>query len=219
MLRKISLSITACVVMFLLVAATSASAENLLANPGFETGAAGGGARPAEWNWFGNAYQEGSYDPFYPHSGTQLCSMYGNWSGPYNVSGIFQEFDSVEGDQWSMSCWARHSSNDPMVGSQAEGGNWVVQKIAFFDSGNTEIGAVESIILDGSYTTDTWHYSDSILAEAPENTVKVQALVLYIQPDTDGGASHIDDVTFEYMGSVDAEKATWGELKSKASEK
>ncbi|HMA76510.1 MAG TPA: hypothetical protein VKO43_04310 [Candidatus Krumholzibacteriaceae bacterium] len=208
-----SKKIIVCVITLLMVTAVSVSAQNLLLNPGFENGPAGG-VSPTDWTAFGNAYQEGSYDPFYPHSGTQLCSMYGNWSGPYNVSGIFQEFTCSEGDEYEMACWARYSSNDPMIGSQAEGGNWMVQKIAFFDAGNNEIHAVESIILDGSFTADTWHYSGGINATAPANTVKVQALVLYIQPDADGGAGHVDDVAFGEAGTVPTEKTSWGKIKS-----
>lgn len=204
----------ACVIALLMVTAVTASAQNLLVNPGFEDGAAGGGARPYNWGWFGNAYQEGTGDPFYPHTGSQLCSMFGNWSGPYNVSGIYQEFTCSEGDSYEMACWARYSSNDPMIGSQPEGGNWMVQKIAFFDAGNNEIGAVESIILDGSYAADTWHYSGGITGTAPANTVKVQALVLYIQVDSDGGAGHVDDVAFGLAGTVDTENSSWGEIKS-----
>ena len=205
------------IIALLMVTAVSVSAQaqNILANPGFEEGAAGGGARPYNWNWFGNAYQEGTYDPFYPHTGSQLCSMYGNFSGSFNVSGIFQEYTCSEGDSYEMACWARYSSNDPMIGSQAEGGNWMVQKIAFFDAGNNEIGAVESIILDGSFAADTWHYSGGITGTAPANTVKVQALVLYLQPSYDGGAGHVDDVAFGPAGTVDTENASWGEIKSR----
>jgi hypothetical protein len=119
-----------------------------------------------------------------------------------------------------MSCNARHWSGDPMIGSQATGGNWVVQKIAFFDKDGTEIGAVESIILDGTYATDTWHYSGELVGVAPDGTFSVQALVLYLQPLYDGGAAHIDDVEFRYTeGTVDAEDTTWGALKAKAEEK
>jgi len=215
MLKKTSLSLAACVVMFLMVSATSATAQNMLANPGFEVGPAGG-VPPTDWGAFGNAYQEPTVSPqFVPHSGSQLCSMYGNFWGSFNVSGIFQEFPTGEGGEWTMSCWTRHWSGDPMIGSQAEGGNWVVQKIAFFDAEGVEIGGVESIILDGTYATDVWHYSGELVGIAPPNTVAVQALVLYLQPLWDGGAAHIDDVTFEYTeGTVGVENSTWGAIKA-----
>lgn len=217
---KNSLRFTACVVMFLMVVAASASAQNELLNPGFEDGPAGG-VPPTDWGAFGNAYQEpAAGSQFVPHSGVQLCSMFGNFWGSFNVSGIFQEFPTSYGGEWTLSCYARHWSSDPMIGSQAEGGNWVVQKIAFFDSEGTEIGSVESKILEGTYATDTWHYSGELVGVAPEGTVAVQALILYLQPLWDGGAAHIDDVVFDYTeGTVDAEETTWGALKGKAEEK
>ncbi|MEJ2720974.1 MAG: hypothetical protein P8181_07505 [bacterium] len=130
------------------------------------------------------------------------------------MSGIFQEFPSVPGDVWEMSSNARHNSADPMIGSQATGGNWVVQKIAFFDVGGNEIGGVESIILDGSFTQDVWHASGLITGTAPVGTVAVQALVLYLQPSMDGGAAQIDDVKFGVSGTVPAESTTWGSIKA-----
>ncbi|MGD8414485.1 MAG: hypothetical protein PVF33_09645 [Candidatus Latescibacterota bacterium] len=142
--------------------------------------------------------------------------MYGNFwcEGCFNVSGIFQEFPSVAGDQWEMSSNARYSSSDPMVGSQAAGGNWVVQKIAFFDAGANEISGVESIILDGSFAADTWHASGMISGTAPAGTATVQALILYLQPSLDGGAAHIDDVYFGAGPTVPVEEGTWGSIKA-----
>jgi hypothetical protein len=143
--------------------------------------------------------------------------MYGNfWSvGCFNVSGIFQEVPSSPGDVFEMSSNAYHSSSDAMIGSQAAGGNWVVQKIAFFDAGANELGgAVESIILDGSFAPDTWHASGLITATAPAGTVTVQALVLYLQPNLDGGAAHIDNVVFGVSGTVPVESTTWGNIKA-----
>jgi hypothetical protein len=145
--------------------------------------------------------------------------MFGTFTGGFNVSGVFQEFVSVPGDIWQMSSSARHWSGDPMIGIGAGSctpnctDNWVVQKIAFFDAGNTEIGAAESVILDGTFATDTWHDAAPIVGIAPAGTVKVQALILYLQPLFDGGAAHIDDVDFR-MGNVPVEPSTWGKVKA-----
>lgn len=207
---------TVCIVAVFLMAATAASAQNLLVNPGFDAGPAGGYSVPTGWGQFGNAWCEGSWFPFVPISPSNVTNMYGNfWCiGCFNVSGIFQEFPSLPGDVWEMQSNAYYSSSDPMTGSQAAGGNWVVQKIAFFDAGGIEIGGVESIILDGSFAPDTWHASGLITGTAPALTAKVQALVLYLQPSMDGGAAHIDDVRFGASGTVPVESSTWGQIKS-----
>jgi hypothetical protein len=191
-----------------MVVASAASAQNLLTNPGFESGLTG-------WNFWGNTYAESTNPPagFVAYEGTGLVSFFGTWSGPYNVSGFFQEFATSEGEAWTMSAKSRHSGLDPMIGSQATGGNWVVMKLAWFDGGG-EIGGVESIILDGSYATDTWFDNPSITGFAPAGTVKVQALLLYIQVDADGGAAHIDMVEVYQSGTIPVEETTWGQVKS-----
>jgi len=214
-LRKQSL-VFVLVGMFLLATGSAAVAQNLLTNPGFDLGPAGGYSIPTGWGQFGNAWCEGSWYPFNPLSAPNVTNMYGNfWCvGCFNVSGIFQEFASTEGDVWEMSTHAYHNSADPMIGSQAAGGNWVVQKIAFFDAGGGEIGGVESIILDGSFAMDTWHSSGLITGTAPAGTAKVQALVLYLQPNLDGGAAQIDDVYFAKVAPVSTENSTWGKVKA-----
>ncbi|MDH3215506.1 MAG: T9SS type A sorting domain-containing protein [Candidatus Krumholzibacteria bacterium] len=194
----------ACVGMFLLTSVATASAQNVLLNPGFENGPAGGGARPTDWGWFGNVFQEPAVPPqFVPFEGNQLVSMFGNFWGVFNVTGIFQEFPTSEGAIWELSSHSRHWSGDAMVGSQGTGGNWVVQKIAWFDAGGQEIGGVESTILDGTFATDVWHVNAPIAGAAPPGTAKVQALILYLQPLFDGGAAHIDAVEFVKLTPMD----------------
>lgn len=219
MSKRILASIAVFSMMFLMIAASGVSAQNMLLNPGFEDGPTVA-VPPTNWTAFGNAYQEPASpadNRFVPLSGNNLCSMYGNFWGSFNVSGIFQEFPTAEGGTFTLSCNTRFWEGDAMIGSQATGGNWVVQKIAFFDGADpaNEIGAVESIVLDGSYDPEVWHYSGEITGIAPAGTVKVQALILYLQPMWDGGAANIDDVVFTYTeGSVAAEETTWGSLKN-----
>jgi hypothetical protein len=203
----------ACVALLFPAVASAAVPANVLANPGFEAGLSG-------WNVFGNAFPEAANPPqFVPASGNGLASMFGNFWGSFNVTGIFQEFPTMPGGQWQLSAKSRHFSGDPMVGigaaSCANGcsDNWVVQKIAFFDAGGNEIGASESVILDGTFATDTWFDNAPIVGTAPAGTVKVQALILYLQPAWAGGAAHIDDVVFEDLSPVPTQTKTWGQVK------
>lgn len=194
------------VAMFVM-AATGAFAQNVLVNPGFESGMTG-------WSPFNNAYAEVANAPqFVPRNGNGLVSMFGNWWGVFNVSGIFQEFPTTEGETWEMSSSARHWSGDAMSIDGVDD-NWVVQKIAFFDAGNNEIGGVESTILNGSFAMDTWHDAATISGVAPAGTVKLQALILYLQPMWDGGAAHIDDVSLVHVVPIKTEPATWGKVKA-----
>jgi len=206
-LRKQSL-VVALVGVFVMAMGSAAIAQNMLANPGFETGLTG-------WTPFGNAFPESVNPPqFVPRTGSGLVSMFGNFWGSFNVTGIFQEFPTAPGETWEMSSSARHWSGDAMVGVGAPNDNWVVQKMAFFDAGNNEIGNAESTILNGTFPTDTWHDAAMIVGVAPAGTVKVQALILYLQPMWAGGAAHVDDVYFARRAPVGTEASTWGQVKS-----
>ena len=171
----------------LLAACGAAHGQNLLTNPGFESGLDG-------WSTFGNVFAETANPPqFVPFEGDGLVSMFGNFSGGFNVSGLFQEFAATPGSQWTMDGYSRHFSGDPMIGVGAPDANWVVMKLAFKDAADLEIGAVEATILDGTSPTDVWIDNDPIVGIAPAGTVQVEAFFLYLQPGFDGGAAHIDN--------------------------
>jgi hypothetical protein len=190
------------------------ASANVLVNPGFETGDFTG------WNTFGNAYVEDEIpeEPghFVPYEGLYLCSMFGNWSGGFNVSGIFQEFPTCPGDEWHFSCKSRHSGWDSLFVDGIDGDNWMVMKIAWFDSTNTEFDGVEVRILDGTYPIDTWFDNGPLVGVAPPGAVTMQALILYLQPLWDGGAGHVDNCELIFLGggSSAAEHSTWGQIKS-----
>lgn len=177
-----------CLSVAALAAFQGIASANLIVNPGFESGLAG-------WTGFGNAFAEVAAPPVVePYSGNGVAKMFGNFSGGFNVSGIFQEFPAVAGQAWSMDSYSRFSSADPMIGTGPATSNWAVMKLAFFDAGNVEIGNAESVILSGTFAADVWHDNAPINAIAPANTVKVQAFLLYLQPAFDGGAAQFDDV-------------------------
>lgn len=181
--------------LILLLGATAAPAQNLLTNPGFEAGLSG-------WGSFGNAFGESVNPPqFVPRTGTGLASLFGQFNGTFNVSGLFQQFSASPGDVFEMDAWARHNTVDALSGGGAPTDNWVVMKIAFFDSGANEIGASERTILDGTFATGVWHDPAPIQGTAPTGTSFVQALLLYLQPGFDAGAGHVDDVEFRQVGT------------------
>jgi len=211
-LTRALLLCAACAGLFFLATDAGAS-SNLLANPGFESGLAG-------WIAFGNAYPETSNPPsVVPLSGQGVAKMFGNFTGGFDVTGIFQPFATVPGTQYQMSSNARHFSGDPLLGigaaSCATGcsDNWVVQKIVFKDAGNVEIGSAESVILDGTYPTDVWVAAAPITATAPAGAVSVEVFILYLQPAGKPGAAQIDDVEFLDVTSVPTQPSTWGQLK------
>lgn len=213
--RRVRNGFVALVLVTLLTGA--GSAQNLLANPGFETGDFTG------WSTFVNCFVEAANPPqFTPNNGNFMVSMFGPFAGVFGVSGIFQSFPAAEGDTFEMDAFSRHWAGDALtgVGSAAPtSDNWVVMKIAFFDATNTEIAGFERTILDGTFAVDIWHDNQPVQGTAPANTASVQALVLYLQPAFLGGAGHIDDVEFRQvynlsvtqdMGNLDLTVATAG---------
>lgn len=179
---KIAMAVLVC-------GASTAFAQNLLINPGFEDGLNG-------WNVFGNAFPETTNPPaIEPFEGDGVAKMFGNFSGGFDVTGIFQEFAAAPGQEWTMDSYSRHFSGDPLTGSGAPDFNWTVMKIVFKDAGDIEIGAVESTILDGTFATDVWHDNAAISGTAPAGTVQVEAFILFLQPFNDGGAAQIDNVS------------------------
>ena len=173
------------------VLAPDSSAQNLLTNADFEAGGLAG------WTAFGNAFPSTANPPaIVPLSGTEVATLFGNFSGGFDVSGIFQEFPANPGDSFTIDAWSRHSTGDNLIGAGVPNDNWVVMKMAFFDAGNVEIGAAEGIILDGTSPLDTWIDNAAVNGTAPAGTVKVQALILFLQPNNDGGSCQVDDIEF-----------------------
>jgi hypothetical protein len=198
----------------LLVLATAGIASaNLLTNADMEAGPTGGGVQ--SWITFGNVFTEAPPAAgIQPLSGNQVAKMFGTFSGNYGVSGMFQEFPATPGSVWQLSSNALHAAVDPMIGAGPAASNWVVQKIAFKDAGDAEIGAVESVILDGTFSQDTWHAAAPIVGNAPAGTVQIEAFILYVQPNFDGGSAQIDDVELLDISPVPTEPTTWSRIKN-----
>lgn len=173
------------------LAATGLSAQtNLIQNPSFETGL-------ASWGAFGNAFGEPANPPAVtPRTGNGVVKMFGNFTNGFDVSGVFQSFAASPGQTYTLDCWSRQFSGDPMIGAGAPNDNWMVMKIAFFDAANAEIAGFEQTILDATFPQDVWIDNPAVSGTAPAGTASVQALILYLQPLNDGGAGLVDDVEF-----------------------
>ena len=156
---------------------TSALAQNLVANPSFEAGIPG-------WTAFGpNVYFEVSNPPaIVPRTGNQLLKIYGQFLGGFNVSGIFQSIPAVPGERFTLDCWSRHFAFDPIAGTGGPNDNKAVMKMAFFDATNLEIGSAERRVLDGTSPTNTWIDNAPVAGTAPAGTVRVEVLLLFVQP-------------------------------------
>jgi hypothetical protein len=179
---------------------TQASAQvNLLVNPGFE---ASGGSYDG-WSYFGSGPQISTpaNDNIF-RSGSAAAKIFGEFTGcpgspSFTVGGAFQAFTPIPGNIYEFSGYSRVSSADTIPGSDTCLGNRLIAKIVFYDaaSGGNEIATNEVILGDWSTPLDQW-IPFSVSAPAPSNALRVQAMLLFLQPACDEGSVFVDDTSF-----------------------
>ena len=160
-----------------------------LINPGFEDSA----TEFVGWTPFGaNNYVASEY----VHSGSNSYKKFGEFSGTYNASGIYQELPAQEGQTWQLDCWTAHIAGDALTGST----NDMVMNIEFYDGGGVLLNTNgPQVVLDGNSPTNTWIDNTPLELTAPAGTAVARALLMFRQPAGEGGAAHIDDVTFQVV--------------------
>lgn len=163
---------------------------NLLTNPSFEGGFE---KYMPDWGSFDNAWASNNGDEVPALTGTGVGKLYGNWWGVFNVSGFYQQLDTVPGKSYEFDVFSYQKTGDDLSSGTAD--NWVAQKIAFFDAGGAEItsAAAESRILDKDFPKDTWIDNAPVTATAPSGAAKVGVYILFLQPQFAGGAGFFDD--------------------------
>ncbi len=195
--------------MFALIAATCvgvlavghtvfASGVQLLTNPGFE--AAGGSY--TGWTTFGSGVQlSTTATDNIIHTGVAASKIYGEFSGcpipTFDTGGYFQSFTPVVGQVYTMSGYSFVSSADPMPGNDTCTRNRAIAKIVFYNAavGGAEIATNEVIIGDWETPLDAW-LPFSVSAPAPAGAMRVQAMILFLQPGCDTGSVFVDDLLF-----------------------
>ncbi|MDH3215711.1 MAG: hypothetical protein OEN01_05385 [Candidatus Krumholzibacteria bacterium] len=214
-MTKLGIVVLIALPLFLLVTVGSASAVNLLVNPGFELPAVtppavdyyGAGAG---WTPFNNCYTVSSAIGITPNSGNQCLKLYGGC-----CSGAFQQFPAIPGETWNGGVWMLNSSIDLMAGGQTGAINieWIQA------DGNTQ-STIVPFISNGTFTAatapvDTWTLQ-TITGVAPADAAFARLVVITgdFQPGGAGGAPFFDDAFFELLVPVPVEESTWGNIKS-----
>jgi opacity protein-like surface antigen len=177
--------------LVLLCSAVTSSAQNVLVNPGFETGTAPGnadvGGAPG-WSAFGNVFNVSSPNPnpVGPHSGTGALKEFGTFPG---VSGAFQSFPTTAGTAWSLSGFGLNASSDAM-----QPDNFGTLKISFQDAGNNEILGIDSNHITNATPQNVWTLMTAN-GVAPAGTNHVNLFALFVQPNFNGGSAFFDDLS------------------------
>ena len=162
--------------------ASSAMAQ--VVNPGFED--AGGSF--SGWTAFNNAVIESSVSR---NASGHCAKFYGNWSGPYNAAGCFQDFPATPGQNWTASAWFMTMAADPLAGSE----NFAILNIEWHAADGSMISYITQRAVDGTSTPDVWQQF-TISGEAPAGTTTARVVPLFLQPNFQGGAAFVDDVDF-----------------------
>ncbi len=172
---------------------------NLLANPGFEEG----GGSYAGWFTFGSGVQISTpQTDNIMRTGIAASKIYGEFTGcpgphPMNVGGYGQAFTPTVGKIYEFSGYSYISSGDAIPGTETCTRNRCIAKVVFWDSqsGGYEISANEIVIGDGNMPVDQW-IPFTVSAPAPPGAMRVEALILFLQPGCDSGSVFIDDLSF-----------------------
>lgn len=181
-----------------LSAPTPAAAVNLLTNPGFESS----GGSYSGWFTFGSGVQLSlPTSDNIAHDGLAASKVYGGFNGcpgapAFNVGGYGQAFTPTVGKVYEFSGFSLVSSVDPMIGTDTCNKNRMIAKVVFFNavSGGAELASNEIVIGDGNSIQNFWQ-GFSVSAPCPSGALRVEALILFLQPGCDGGSVFVDDLS------------------------
>ena len=160
-----------------------AAIEQLLANPGFESGAA---ASLNGWATFGNAYP----DSLRSWSGPGALKIFGNFSGGQNASGAYQDFPASPGETWRATARTMHRADDAIQST-----SFAVANIEWRNASGGLISFESVRAIDGSAPTEQWR-DVTVTGVAPPGTARARVVLLFLQQNNAPGAVYFDDVTF-----------------------
>ena len=182
-----------------------ATGANLLANPGFE---AGGGSFTG-WTTFGNGVQlslPGGDNII--RTGVAASKLFGEFTGcpgakSFTVGGCFQAFTPTAGHLYTLSGYSFISPTDLIPGTTTCTKNRAIAKITFYNAavGGSEMSSNEVVIGDGNSIPNQWN-AFTVTAPAPAGALRVEALLLFLQPACDTGSAYVDDMSFEETAAV-----------------
>lgn len=154
-------------------------------NPGFESR---GPSNVALYGWtgFGNRFYDGALG----YAGASSVKLYGNFSGSYNTSGVYQELPVTPGKWYKVSGQWYTPSNDRIAGA-----NTTSLILEWYDSGGALISTNSNPAIDATTPVNQWFKSQT-QGYAPPNAAKVRFVVSFQQPALAAGSSRTDEVDF-----------------------
>jgi len=164
------------------------AADNLLQDPGFETGTDTKTFHPA-WIAFGNVYHE----PVTPRSGNGSCKLFGRFAGKQSYSGIYQGVGATPGARFTASAYLRHNGNDRLIG---ENKCWV--QLEFYDVNEEQLATASSEAITADTPADAYALYSTEAVTAPAKTASVRFVILFEQQEDNApGAVFSDDTALD----------------------
>jgi len=157
------------------------SGTNLLANPSFTSGLTG-------WSTFGNVIADSR--TFAVRTITGSAKLYGPFAAPGDASGMFQVFPVTGETDWEFSVYSMTTCQESPINESND--NFGTAKMVYLDSGGTELGFDETVIIDSTSPLGKWE-KHTVTGTAPAGTDSIKAFILFIQPSSSGGAFWVDD--------------------------
>lgn len=156
------------------------------------------GGSLASWSTFGNSQPNvQTHNEATALDGSETLKLYGQFNGSQNYSGIGQGISVVAGDSIAAEASALIRAADDLVG-----GNTAFMKFDYYSDfggkfGTPEyVGSSDSVTLgDASTANDVW-LDHSLTDTVPAGAVEARLVFVFSQPANEGGAIHIDDVSF-----------------------
>jgi beta-glucanase (GH16 family) len=157
----------------------------LLKNPGAEY--EGTATRIMHWQNWGNLYASESL----VRTGRGAFKTYGNFSGPNNSSGAFQDLLCTPGEEWSLSAWVNTPSWD-----KSGAGNYAYVNIEWRNASGSLIRYDSQLAVQPSTPANSWR-EVSVTGVAPAGAATARAVLIYIQgAQQSTGAVWWDDLSF-----------------------
>ncbi len=165
-------------------------------NGGFEAndGSLGG------WSTFGNHHQPNPNVQVHNEAveeGIAALKLFGQFTEQPNYSGVTQGISVSPGDSLSATLSAYIRSADSIAGTQ----NQVQMKFDYYKAFDGKFGSSDYLssktitIADGSTANNAW--LDHVLTDTvPAQAVEARLSIVFVQPNNQGGAVHIDGVSF-----------------------
>ena len=201
-MRHTKILLTMVTLLACTLAAHTATAQCMLANPSFEV-AGSAGAVFAGWNQFGPV----GFSTSAMH-GFRSARVTGPNAGGFDVAAYWQSLDCVPGRRWTASVNVLHSTASPLMGqSQA------ILNIEWRDAGGSLISYESHTAANAATPRDAWRTYSVQSGPAPAGTASIHFLVGVLQGPTDPTPQVLlDAATCVSLGPPTLETLQWSDF-------